>query len=247
MTEDEWRGVPLWFTEPTPAEEAAAEEGGGAAAPAAGPALKRLLWTLFADTAREAASLPPAQELQPAPAQQPLASQQAPAPGHGGRTHGACALLLPWESALLYLCVDRDLASGLSKAIAAVTRDPSDRAAAAPAQVVRMAWPLLGPEAAAPLQGALLSAEQVAAAARAAADAAPRAAQQLPVPPAAGRSAGTQAIDRAAHSSGSPGPAPMGARGVRAQHLLSSEACKQVVALLLGRYRFQDVYIRCRV
>jgi hypothetical protein len=215
LREEEWGAALLWFTEPTPAERFAAEEaeeaaarGGGGlaahppeAAAAPGAALKRLLWTLFA--------APPPRELG-LPEQQPEAAATGSAPAGSAAPTDPAAPRLPWEPALLYLCLDRDLGRGLSKAIAAVTRDGGNCAAASPEQVVRLAWPLLGPEAATPLQGAPLSAEQVVAAARAV----------------AGGSSGG---------------------GARAAALLSSAACERVAALLLGRYRLTDVYIRCRL
>lgn len=70
-------------------------------------------------------------------------------------------LLLPWQALLLYLCIDRDLSRGIQKAVAAVTKDGASAARAAAGDVVKICWPLLGPEVAAPLQGLPLTAAQV--------------------------------------------------------------------------------------
>lgn len=251
LTEEEWAGVDLWFTEPTPAEldaaDAAAQGGEPARAPGAGrqpqaaaaPTLKRLLWSLFATPCAPAAGSaaaedPPAtaagqQQQQEAAAaqQQALGEQQGGAPK------------LQWEAMLLYLCPDRDLSTGVQKALAAATRDASPSVLAPAAAVARMCWPLLGPAAGAPLQGAPLSEAQVAAAVRAAEDAAAARA----APPAAAPAAGAGAP--AGLSAGA--PAVRAAGGVRAQDLLTSPACERMARLLLRRYLLADIYIACRL
>jgi len=242
LSAEEWEGVQLWFTEATPAEVDAADNAAAAASgdavnnpslvqqSALAPALKQLLWTVFAAS--------------PQPPSQPSQQQQQQQQSRVDVEQPPAQQQLPWESALLYLCCDRDLSRGVQKAVAAVTKSGAPSSAASIDQVARLCWPLLGPEAAAPLQGAPLTAAQVAAAVRAAvaAGAQPESAAGAPLATTAGR-----VSDGAAAAAVAAAAAATADVSIRAQQLMTSAACERVVRLLLRRYRLVDVYVSARL
>jgi hypothetical protein len=123
------------------------------------------------------------------------APQQAPCPA-GEQPVDA----VPVQALLLYLCPDRDLCAGITKAAAAATQSAAPAAALDADAVLRMCYPLVAPEQAAAIARAPVSRQQVAAAVAAAAAAAiaATAAPRAPSPaPAAGTHTGGKGGDAA--------------------------------------------------
>jgi hypothetical protein len=133
---------------------------------------------------------------------------------------------------LLYLCVDQDQFAGIGKAIAAVTKSAaSSKCYITPEQVQAIAYPMGGSKHLASIGRCVLSREEIAAAVHAAH---------------ACRVSG----------SGSEGGMPPGRvneqhvlagdGAILPEHLMYGAACERVVTLLLGRYKWHDVYIAAR-
>ena len=134
---------------------------------------------------------------------------------------------------LLYLCVDQDQFAGIGKAVAAVTRSPlSGSSFITPEQVQAIAYPMGGSRQLASIGRYVLTDEEIAAAVcaahacRAAGGGAEGATIQ-------GKVMEQQAV-------------AAGGSAIRPEHLMHGAACERLVTLLLGRYKWHDVYIAAR-
>jgi hypothetical protein len=238
-----------------------------------------LLWNIFKEPAVAVAAdsssttSPAAQQAvsNPAtPAFGPEATQQAsnaisaaadPAPpppvaAAAVTADGEAVYVVPAEALLLYLCADRDLYAGISKAMSVVAQTAGAGAKVDAQGVLRMCYPLIQPAQAALVCRAPLSAQQVVAAVAAAA-AAGTANQPTPV-----------AVPAAASTTGGKGASGSGTAGCRkpscpggppaaaadatseavppsltASQLMYSAPCERIVTLLLSKHQWQDVYV----
>lgn len=159
------------------------------------------------------------------------------------------------SAVLLYLCSDRDLYLGISKAVAGVAACAAPGAAVDAAAVVRMCYPLLTVEQAMPIQRAPLTPAQITAAVAAAtaADTAATAAAPAPAPPASGghgatasHSGGGQAAAAAAAACSAAGQGLSGS-GIKASQLMYSAPCERIVTLMLQRYQWKDLFIAAKM
>lgn len=259
-------------------------------------AFKQLVWILFqqpdARTSRPApadtlTSTPASlngsalseQQPKPAPPAADAAAEAATVPptlpftnntGAGADSMGATdsrSTLCNTTVMLLYLCPDRDLYQGITKAVAAVTHSAAiGTATVNAATVVQMCYPLLSPELAGPIQRAPLTAVQISAAVSAAAASAMTADGQAQAPttaaaagsgqhtaPSGASGSGSGAVAQAAAQQAAAAAATAAAAAVaqpatiKASQLMYSAACERVVTLLLHRYQWKDVYIAARV
>lgn len=158
-----------------------------------------------------------------------------------GEEAGGVAEVCCIDAVLLYICADRDLYQGITKAIAAVTASAAVGTVVDAPAVVRMCYPHLSPEQAAPIQRAPLSASQITAAvAAASAETNPAGAGGATVAPAASHSSSGAA------SAVNP-QAAMPLAAVKPSQLMYGAACERVVTLLLQRYQWKDIYIAARL
>lgn len=158
-------------------------------------------------------------------------------------------LFVPWAALLLHLCADRDLAAGVSKAVAVVARSASPAAMVNAAGVLQLCYPLLKPEQVAPLQRAPLSGAQIAAAVAAAAGEGSRAAAAaaLPLQAPVGRASAGGGGANQQPAAPAPPAAPAGPPAIKAAQLLYSAPCERLATLLLQRYQLSDVFIAAQL
>jgi hypothetical protein len=234
-----------------------------------------LLWNIFKEPAAAGDTTSPAAQQavnNPAPpAVRPEGAQQAPNtasaaadPASAPPVTAAAAMtadgdavyVVPAETLLLYLCADRDLYAGISKAMSVVAQTAGAGAKVDAQGVLRMCYPLIQPAQAALVCRAPLSAQQVAAAVTAA-TAAGTASQPAPVsvPAAASTTGGKGGGGSGAAGSRKPscpgGPPPAAADAaseavppsLTPSQLMYSAPCERIVTLLLSKYQWQDVYV----
>lgn len=163
--------------------------------------------------------------------------------------------VVPAQALLLYLCPDRDLYAGMTKAVSVVAQSALLGARVDTQGILKMCYPLVQPEQAAAVCKAPLTAQQIAAAVAVAAVAGT-------VPPAIGPAAAAAASTAGAKSSGGSGgagtrkPSTPGTAAdaqaaasdaepasIKPSQLMYSAATERVLTLLLHRYQWVDVFV----
>lgn len=172
-----------------------------------------------------------------------------------GADAAGAAYVVPIQALLLYLCPDRDLFAGISKAVSVVTQAALPGGQVDAQGVLKMCYPLIQPEQAVSVCRAPLTAQQVAAAVAAAAVAG-TVPPAVPAPAASSVAGGRDGGGAAGRKGSCPGAsvstggdhaqaaqAPAAPPSMKPSQLMYGAACERIVTLLLHRYQWVDVYV----